>query len=59
MNNDTASYEEVKTGGVTVYLGKETISQNTINAGYDTLNNIQKPSPENIIQFNSTTSNVD
>ena len=24
-----------------------------------TLNNIQKPSPENIIQFNATTSNVD
>ena len=24
-----------------------------------TLNNIQNPSPENIIQFNATTSNVD
>ncbi|MDD4330300.1 MAG: calcium-binding protein, partial [Aliarcobacter sp.] len=37
---NTVSYED-NTGGVTVYLGKETISQNTINAGNDTLKNIQ------------------
>jgi hypothetical protein len=38
---DTVSYEDINTGGVTVYLGKESISQNTINAGNDTLKNIQ------------------
>ncbi|MBY0541063.1 MAG: hypothetical protein K2P52_06600, partial [Campylobacterales bacterium] len=38
---DTVSYEDINTGGVTVYLGKENIPQNTINAGNDTLKNIQ------------------
>ena len=40
FGNNTASYEDIQTGGVTVYLSKSA-QQDTINAGLDTLKDIQ------------------
>ena len=58
-----SSYEYIK---IIDELKDEIESLNKINVKLQnkliklsTLNNIQKPSPENIIQFNATTSNVD
>lgn len=40
FGNNTASYEDIQIGGVTVYLSKSA-QQDTINAGLDTLKDIQ------------------